>query len=237
MTTTRQTPVPLVLIPGMMCDARLYKPQIAALSARVPILLAPISDHDSVAALASDILSWLPERFALAGLSMGGIVAMEVLRQAPGRVERLALLDTNPLAEQETIKARREPQIDKVRAGRLRDVMRDEMMPNYLADGAEDDTILPLCAEMADNLGAEVFIRQSRALQTRPDQQETLQTFSRPALVLCGREDRLCPVKRHQLMASLLPEAVLEIIDGAGHLPTLEKPEQTNAALCRWLEI
>lgn len=228
--------IPLVLIPGMMCDARLFGPQIDSFSADMPIILAPINDHDTVAALAADILSWTPDRFALAGLSMGGIVAMEVLRQAPERVERLALLDTNPLAETDEVKARREPQIAKVRAGGLCGVMRDEMTPNYLTGGPRRDTILDLCMAMAETIGGAVFIRQSRALQTRPDQQGTLHTFGGPSLVLCGRDDALCPVQRHELMASLLPNAVLEIVENAGHLPTLEQPETTNAALRRWLE-
>jgi pimeloyl-ACP methyl ester carboxylesterase len=233
---TLEHTMPLVLIPGMMCDARLFGPQIDALSARMPIVLAPINGHDTMSALASELLSWLPGRFALAGLSMGGIVAMEVLRQAPDRVVRLALLDTNPCAELDEVKARREPQIAQVRGGGLTKVMCDQMMPNYLAQDANAAPILSLCAEMAEALGPEVFIRQSRALQNRPDQQETLRAYGGPTLVLCGREDRLCPVERHELMASLMPNAELEIIEGAGHLPTLEKPEETNAALCRWLE-
>lgn len=228
---------PLVLIPGMMCDARLFGPQIDALSAHIPIMLAPINDHDNVETLALDILSWTPHRFALGGLSMGGIVAMEVLRQAPSRVERLALLDTNPRAELPEVRARREPQIDKVRTGGLHAVMQDEMLPNYLTEGLEHDRILNLCSDMAQALGPEVFIRQSRALQTRPDQQDTLRAYGGPSLVLCGRDDVLCPVERHKLMATLLPNATLEIIEGAGHMPTLEQPEKTNAALRRWLEI
>lgn len=227
---------PLVLIPGMMCDARLFSPQISAFSATHPIALAPIADHDTVEALAADILAWAPPTFALAGLSMGGIVAMEILRQDPDRVARLALLDTNPLAETDAVKSRREPQIDKVRAGGLRGVMRDEMKPNYLTDGPSRGAILDLCMAMAETLGPDVFIRQSRALQTRPDQQETLRAYSGPSLVLCGRDDALCPVQRHELMASLLPRSTLTIIDGAGHLPVLEQPEKTNAALRRWLE-
>lgn len=228
---------PLVLIPGMMCDARLFAPQVAALSGRVPICHAPISAHDSVAALAGDLLSWAPPRFALAGLSMGGIVAMEVLRQAPERVTRFALLDTNPLAEAEAVKARRGPQMAAVRAGRLREVMRDEMKPNYLADGPGRAAVLDICMEMALDLGPEVFLRQSRALMHRPDQSDTLRAARQPALILCGRADALCPVERHQLMAGLCPNAVLHVVEDAGHLPTLEQPDETNAALRRWLEV
>jgi pimeloyl-ACP methyl ester carboxylesterase len=227
---------PLVLIPGMMCDARLFGPQIDALSSDWPILLAPIAAHDNIAALARDILTWAPGRFALAGLSMGGIVAMEMLRQAPDRIERLALLDTNPLAETDEAKDRREPQIIRVRNGQLRGVMRDEMKPNYLADGPNRGEILDLCMVMAETLGPDVFVRQSRALQSRRDQSDVLQAYSGRSLILCGREDALCPVERHDLMHSLLANATLQVIENAGHLPTLEQPEATTTAMINWLQ-
>ena len=228
--------IPLLLIPGMMCDARLFSPQIAALSGQRTLVLAPIVAHDSVEALARDILVNAPARFALAGLSMGGIVAMEVIRQAPERVQRLALLDTNPLAELEAVRQRREPQIEKVRAGGLRAVMKDEMVPNYLAKADGAQPILDLCLDMAIGLGPDVFIRQSRALQNRADQQDTLRAVTVPSLVLCGAVDALCPLERHVLMRDLIEGARLEVIERAGHLTTLENPEQTTAALRRWLE-
>ena len=226
---------PLVLIPGMMCDARLFAPQTAALSGFRPLHHAPLTGRSTVDELAGDILEHAPPRFALAGLSMGGIVAMEILRQSPERVERIALLDTNPLAEQDEVKSRRKPQLEAVAAGRLSEVMRDEMKPNYLARGPARQGILDLCMEMALGLGARVFEQQSHALMTRRDQCDTLRSITIPAWVLCGREDLLCPVERHELMAGLIPGSTLELIDGAGHLPTLEQPESTNAALMRWL--
>ena len=227
---------PLVLLPGMMCDARLFAPQVAALAADRAVTVAPLTAHDSVGDLAAAVLADAPPRFALGGLSMGGIVAMEVLRRAPERVERLALLDTNPLAETPEAQARRAPQIAAARAGRLRAVMRDEMKPNYLADGPGRDALLDLCMEMAVDLGPEVFVRQSVALRDRPDQSATLRAARLPALILCGAEDRLCPPERHRLMHGLMPQATLVIVEGAGHLPTLEKPQETTAALTRWLE-
>ncbi len=227
---------PLLLLPGMMCDARLFTPQIAALSGRLPLMSYPLVGQDSVTGLAEQILATAPPRFALAGLSMGGIVAMEVLRQAPHRVAKLALLDTNPLAEKKEIKARRSPQMQAVRNGDLRRVMRDEMTPNYLAGGPNKGGILDLCMVMAMDLGPGVFLSQSIALRDRPDQCDTLRSFERPALVLCGHDDTLCPIERHQLMHDLLPNSALHILDGAGHLPTLEQPDQTTAALLRWLE-
>jgi len=227
---------PVVFLPGMMCDARLFFPQIGPLSGRWPVMTAPMSEADSMWALAQEVLAAAPPRFALAGLSMGGILAMEIVRQAPERVDRLALLDTNPRAELDAVKARRKPQMDAVRAGRLQEVMRDEMKPNYLVESPRKPEILDLCMDMAMDLGPEVFVNQSIALRDRLDQQDTLRSFKGPALVLCGRHDALCPVERHELMHGLLKNSRLEIVEGAGHLPTLEQPETTTAALIRWLE-
>jgi len=189
-----------------------------------------------MAGLARILLRDAPPRFALAGLSMGGILAMEVLAQAPTRVERLALLDTNPVAELPAVQARRAPQIAKALSGGLRSVIRDEMKPNYLATGPGKQAILDLCLDMALSLGPQVFAHQSRALRDRPDRQAALAAFKGPALVLMGAEDRLCPRDRHDLMHGLMPQSRLVIVDGAGHLPPLERPVETTAALRRWLE-
>jgi pimeloyl-ACP methyl ester carboxylesterase len=226
---------PLVFLPGMMCDARLFGPQIAEMSADTAVMVAPITQGDRIEQIASGLLDLLPKRFALAGLSMGGIVAMELLRRAPDRISRIALLDTNPLAETPNVAAAREPQIVAVRTGRLLEVMRDEMKPKYLAPGPHRDEILDLVMDMADALGPDVFIRQSRALQRRRDQQATLSRCQVPALVLCGAHDALCPVQRHEVMAELMPHATLSVLPDAGHLPTLEQPAETTAALRRWM--
>jgi len=227
---------PLVFLPGMMCDARLFGPQIAALSPEFSVMVCPVTRGERIEEIASALLDDLPSRFALAGLSMGGIVAMEILRRAPGRVTRLALMDTNPLAETPQIAAAREPQIVKARAGRLLDVMRDEMKPHYLAPGPYRGEILKLVMDMADSLGPETFVRQSRALQRRRDQQATLRKCKVPTLILCGAHDALCPIKRHTFMAELIQGAELLVLDDAGHLPTLEMPDDTTAALRRWMQ-
>jgi pimeloyl-ACP methyl ester carboxylesterase len=219
----------------MMCDGRMWGDIPAALAPREVLHHVP-TGADSMADLAAIALAEAPPRFALAGLSMGGILAMEILAQAPDRVERLALLDTNPRAELPEVQARREPQIARALAGGLTSVMRDEMKPNYLAKGPGKQAVLDLCMEMALDLGPAVFARQSRALRERADRQATLAAFKGSALVLMGAEDRLCPLDRHQLMHDLMPQSRLVIIAGAGHLPTLEKPDATTAALARWLE-
>jgi pimeloyl-ACP methyl ester carboxylesterase len=218
----------------MMCDARLWAPLMGVFGRRT-VIHGAITEHDTIEALAAEIIAQAPPRFALAGLSMGGIVAMEIVRQAPDRVERLALLDTNPLAELPELSARRGTQIAKARAGRLIEVMRDEMKPNYLAEGPGKEPILDLCMDMAMSLGPAVFERQSEALSTRTDQQETLRTYRGDALVLMGEQDRLCSRNRHDLMHALLKHSRLAVVTGAGHLPTLEQPEETARELTSWL--
>ena len=227
---------PLVLLPGMMCDERLFASQINELSKRREVHFAKITDHETISELASDVLNNAPPVFALAGLSMGGIVAMEIVSQAPERVERLALLDTNPLAELPDVLKRRGPQIDAIKNGQLKEIIRDEMKPNYLFDGVRKTEILKLCMDMALDIGPDAFIRQSIALRDRVDQKNTLGSYKRPALVLCGRHDVLCPLERHELMHTLLENSKLEIIEDAGHLPTLEQPKITTMALISWLE-
>jgi len=226
---------PLVLIPGMMCDARMWGGLPAALHPRAVGHALP-AGADTMAALAAAVLRQAPPRFALAGLSMGGIVAMEVVRQAPDRVARLALLDTNPLADAPEVQTRRVPQIARVLAGGLAEVMRDEMKPLYLADTPHRAEILDLCMDMALTLGPSAFVRQSQALAARADQTATLAAFKGPALVLMGEHDIPCPKSRHDLMHALMPHSRLVVIPGAGHLPTLERPCETAAALRRWLE-
>lgn len=226
---------PLVLIPGLMCDARLWGDLPAALHPRAVIHALPVG-ADTMAALAQEVLRVAPPRFALAGLSMGGIVAMEILAQAPDRVDRLALLDTNPLAEAPEIQNKRGPQIARALQGDLAQVIRTEMKPYYLANGPDQTAILDLCLDMALTLGPAVFARQSLALRNRADRQGALAAFSGPALVLMGAQDQLCPRTRHDLMHDLMPQSRLVVIDGAGHLPPLERPIETTAALRRWLE-
>ena len=229
-------PDPLVLLPGMMCDARLFAPQIADLSRDHAVMVAPITQGERVEEIASDLLSLLPAKFALAGLSMGGIVAMEVLRRAPERITRLALMDTNPLAETPQTAAAYEPMIIGARAGRLEEVLRGFMKPDYLAPGPQRLAVLGQVLEMGRDLGPEVLVRQVRALKRRRDQQPTLRRCKVPTLILCGAHDRLTPLKRHAFMAELIPYARLEVIEEAGHLPTLEAPEATTAALRAWMQ-
>lgn len=227
---------PIVLLPGMMCDARMYAPQVAALSRVAPVTVAPICFGDTIEEIAQGLLAQLPPRFALAGLSMGGIVAMEMLRRAPDRISRVALMDTNALAETPQSATVYEPWIIAAKSGRLEDALREMMRPDFLAQGPQRVAILNQFFDMARDFGPEVFVRQCRALQRRRDLQSALRRCKVPAMVLCGREDGMTPVKRHEFMAQLIPSAQLQIIEGAGHLPTLEQPEQVTQALLQWLQ-
>ena len=231
--------IPLVLLPGMMCDSRLFAPQILAITDRT-VLGYSITAHDTIEALAADILSHAPERFILGGLSMGGIVAMEMVRQTNKRktnkrIIGLCLMDTNPLAEQDAIKKRRNRQIKAVRAGKLIKVMRDEMKPNYLYNSEARKDQLDLCMKMARTIGSKAFVRQSHALQNRADQTKALKQYRNPTLILHGAHDGLCPPERHHLLQELIPHAELHEIAEAGHLPTLEQPDSVNKILLNWL--
>lgn len=217
----------------MMCDERLWGTFPAAVQRDVRHAL-PIGV--TISEMASTILKGAPTHFALAGLSLGGIVAMEILAQAPERVERLALLDTNPLAETPSRQAARLPQIERVYRQGLEPIMRREILPNYLHSKSDRSDLWDLCVEMAVSLGPDVFKSQSLALRDREDRQAALAAFRKPALVLTGEDDRLCPLEKHELMHGLMPQAYLEVVSGAGHLPPLERPMETTNALLSWLE-
>jgi len=225
----------LVMIPGMMCDERIFAPQIEGLSDSIRIIVADISGYSTVHELAAEVLKKSPPKFDLLGHSMGGIVAMEMYSQEPNRIEKLVLMDTNPKAELEEVKAMRDPQMKAAREGKLVDVMRDEMKPNYLDASDNRESILHTCMEMAKSMGTEVFMNQSKALQTREDQQSTLRLIEVPVLVICGSNDKLCPVERHELMHNIINHSELKIINNAGHMPTLEQPKETTEVLKKWL--
>jgi len=199
------------------------------------VYVADISKHDTISDLAADVLNHAPPKFCLVGHSMGGIVAMEICAQDPKRIEKLVLMDTNPLAELEEVKLKREPQISDALSGKLVNVIRDEMKPNYLASSENQDIILNICMDMALSLGPKVFINQSRALQTRADQQSNIQSINIPVLIMCGSEDKLCTVERHEMMHNMISNSELKIINNAGHMPTLEQPSETTEVLKEWL--
>lgn len=227
----------VVLLPGMMCDAELWTAQLERLGADYDVSVGDITGADSIAAIAEQVLETAPPSFALAGLSMGGIVALEMWRRAPERIERLALLDTNYRSDSPERQQLRDRQVNDVNAGAIEQVLRDELKPNYLARCHQSNlTLLDQVLAMGMALGAEVFTRQSLALRNRPDSANTLPTINCPTLVLCGAEDRLCTPELHRDMAVRIPGASLQVIADCGHLSTMEQPDRVNEALLRWLQ-
>lgn len=220
-----------------MCNAALWSAQREALSPQYVCEVGDISAGDSIAELAEQVLDQAPEHFALAGLSMGGIVAMAMWAQQPQRIVGLALLDTNYKADTTERQLQRDRQVQQVASGGLDAVLRDELKPNYMAQcHRQNVALLDEVLAMGLALGSEVFVRQSVALRERPDSAATLSAVTCPTLILCGEEDTLCPVSLHQEMAALVEGAHLEVIANCGHLSSMEQPARVTQALRTWLQ-
>ncbi|WP_099826429.1 alpha/beta fold hydrolase [Oceaniglobus indicus] len=226
---------PLVLLPGFMSDMRIWGAQIEAMSAMHTLHLANWGAADSVEDMADAVLLTAPPRFALAGHSLGGMVAMEIFRRAPERVSRLALISTNCLSETPPAAAEREVRMVQAKAGRLAEALAGEIPERALADTPYRGDVAAFLRAMGVELGAETYLRQARALQRRPDQQRIMRQIKVPVLVCCGAEDGLHLPRRHEFMAGLVPRADLVVIEGAGHLPMIEASADLTATLERWM--
>lgn len=226
---------PLLLIPGLNCTAALYAPQRAALGNDREILVADIGQDDTIAGFARRALAGAPDRFALAGLSMGGYVCLEILRQAPGRVTHLALLDTSARPDPDEATRRRLRLIRIAEGGRFDDVhalLWDRLVPRGRRHDAALESIVK--QTMADT-GPDAFIRQQRATVGRMDSRASLPAIAVPTLVLVGGRDAITPPDLSRELADGIAGAALEVVEDCGHLSTLERPEVVNDALGRWL--
>jgi len=226
---------PVVIIPGMMCDARSVLSQLLMLGPAFSVQIVLPTQGQTVEQIAEAALAVAPRTFALIGQGLGGIVALEMIRRANSRITRVVLVSTDPLPEDPKIAAAREARMVAARAGRLGQVMAEEVPEASLADTPDRAMVTALLREMAFDLGEGVFLRQSRAMQRRPDHQKTLRRAAMPALLIAGAVDRLVPPRRAQFMADLMPRASLLVLPDAGHLPTVEQPEAVNAALLPFL--
>ena len=228
--------MPTVLIPGLFVTARLYAEQIPELWQFGPVTVADHRRGHSMAELARQILTDAPPRFALAGLSMGGYIAFEILRQAPERVARLALLDTTARPDAPEQSLARTKQIEAAHAGRFAEIV-DQLYPRLVhASRAGDEDLRRLVRQMAEETGANAFIRQQQAIISRPDSRADLARIACPTLVLVGEGDQLTPPDRAREMAEGIPGAELVIMPDCGHLSTIEKPDEVGRALVKWLE-
>jgi pimeloyl-ACP methyl ester carboxylesterase len=226
----------LFLLPGLLNDARLWQPQINGLAELAHASVADLTGADSIAALAGAALAQAPAgRFALAGLSMGGYVALEIMRQAPDRVMGLALLDTTarPDTPQATENRHKLMQLAQTDFPAVLDTLLPKLVhPSRVNDAAITDVI----NAMAYSVGVEAFLRQQRAIMGRIDGRLFLGDIACPTLVLCGREDTITPVEVHEELASGIPDAELVVIEECGHLSTLGQPQQITRALRKWLQ-
>jgi pimeloyl-ACP methyl ester carboxylesterase len=235
LTGARPATEPVLFLPPFMADARAFQAQVAALSAHRPVSVASLACGETIGDLAQAVLAAAPPRFALVGAGLGGIVALEIARAAPGRAARLALIACDPGADAPALSAAREARLVLARAGRLRDAMRAEITPDALAPGPYVWPVLASVMEMAQSLGPQVFVRQTRALQRRGDRTRILRSLAVPTLILGGEHDTIVRPERIEALDGVTPRVQARIIDTAGHLPTLEAPEAVTAALADWL--
>jgi pimeloyl-ACP methyl ester carboxylesterase len=225
----------LVLLPGLLCDAALWRHQVENLADIADISVVDLTRDNTFSAMARRVLDAAPSRFAIAGLSMGGYVAQEIMRTAPERVERLALLDTSARADTEEQTSRRRGLIELASKGQFKGVS-PRLLPSFLhPDRLRDKPLTDAVMAMAERVGRDAFLRQEEAIMGRIDGRESLRAIRCPTLILCGAEDTLTPPKVHQEMAERIPHARLVVVPDCGHLSTMERPEAVTAAMREWL--
>jgi pimeloyl-ACP methyl ester carboxylesterase len=227
--------LPIVLVAGLNCSARLYADQIPVLWQFGPVVVADHRRDDSMAAMARRILAAAPPRFALAGLSMGGYIAFEILRQAPERVARLALLDTGARAETPERTEQRKPLIALARSGRFAEIFESQYPTLVHRSRHSDAALMAAVRTMNEETGPEAYLRQQAAIMSRPDSRPGLAAIACPTLVLVGDSDEPTPPELAREMAAAIPGAKLVVVPECGHLSTMERPQAVNKALLEWM--
>ncbi len=231
-------PVPLLMLPGLLNDAALWAAQILDLADIADCHVADLTQDSSVQAMAARALADAPPQFALLGLSMGGYVALEIMRQAPERVLRLALLDTSAAPDDAERARQRRAAMDSLRLGRFVGVtgrlLPQLLHPDHLADGAIGP-VAQVVQAMAARVGGDGFLRQQQAILDRPDSRPLLPEIRVPTLVAVGDSDRMTPPEEAQVLHAGITAARWHCFARCGHLPPLEKPAETSQVLREWL--
>jgi pimeloyl-ACP methyl ester carboxylesterase len=226
----------LILAPGLLCDAALWRHQSAHLGDVAEVKVADFTHQTTMAAMAASVLALTEGSFALAGFSMGGYVALEVMRQAPERVARLALLGTSARADAPEHSARRRGMIELAEKGDFKGVTA-RILPLFLPEERlEDEPLVAAVMEMTRRVGKDAFLRQQAAIMGRADSRPDLGAIAAPTLVACGRQDTLTPLALSQEIAAGIPNSTLVPIEACGHMSTMERPEAVTALLRYWLQ-
>ncbi|MCM2505395.1 alpha/beta fold hydrolase [Aureimonas altamirensis] len=228
------TPEPLILLPGLLCDAELWRAQADALAPDIACRIADLTLDDSIEAMARRVLDAAPPRFALAGLSMGGYVALEIMAQAPERVSRLALFDTSATPDTEEERRRRLSGIDSLKVGRFAGVT-SRMLPRLIHPSFVGGPVGDAVRAMAERVGQEAFLRQQTAILGRRDFRPVLATIAVPTLIAVGAEDAMTPPAESQLIHAKISGSRMVTIPDCGHLPAMEHPGRTTTLLREWL--
>lgn len=228
-------PQSLVLVPGLLCDGALWAHQIEHLEDIADCIVGDTRHDDTIIAMADRILAAAPEKFALAGLSMGGYICFEIMRRAPERVAKLALLDTSALPDDEARRQHRAELMKLAEIGEFKGVA-PRLLPQFVhPDRLTDGTLTDAVMDMTQRVGRDAFLRQQQAIMGRIDSRPMLASVAVPTLVLCGREDALTPVERHEEIADAVPGARLCIVEDCGHMSTMERPQAVTTMLRDWL--
>ncbi|MGF1704028.1 alpha/beta hydrolase [Photobacterium makurazakiensis] len=230
--------VPLLWLPGLLCDHHLFTSVNQRLADNVDPQCAVLTADESMQVLAAKVLEDAPERFILGGLSMGGILAFEVYRQAPERVAGLILIGTNAADEKMEITLKRNSLVEKAVQGAFSMITPEILMPLLIHPSRlNDPSLTSTVTLMAEHVGLNCFMAHANALATRPDARPLLASIAVPTLIICGRDDLLCPVSNHLLMAEQIPDVSLHILNNCGHLTTMEQPERVAHHINAWLSV
>lgn len=225
----------LMLLPGLLCDDSVFAHQVENLADICDVRVPDFRGYDSIEAMAQRVLDIAPEKFSVAGFSMGGRVAMQIMKLAPGRVERLCLFDTGAAPEPPDGAEKRQPLVDLAYKEGM-EALALQWLPPMLGPKVRDDEAFkqPLI-EMVCRSTPDVHEKQIKALVTRPDMRDLLPTIDCPVLIACGRDDAWTTPAVHEEMAKAIPDAELVVIDNAGHFLPVEQPKAFTDALRRWM--
>lgn len=225
----------LFLLCGLLCDDTAWQAQASALGRDYDVRVIKFVDQDAMRAMAEHVLKDAPPRFALAGHSMGGRVALEVMRLASSRVERLALLDTGYEAATEGEASRRAVLVDQALVEGIDSIAAAWGLPMLAPARRHEPRLVQAIFDMVGRMSGPIYAAQTRALLSRPDATPVLQAITCPTLILCGQQDGWSPPERHRQMAALVPHATLRLVDDCGHMAMMEQPDAILAALQAWL--